>query len=439
MRIGRNVVFNLVGFLCPAVVLFLSYPPFLHALGAERFGVLMLAMSLAAGLSFLDFGLSAASVRFVVADLHQGRLDAAARVIGSALAFFVGLGALISLALFVLSPQVAGWTKVAPSQVAEAVVVFRLTALQIAFSLLLGTLSALFKALDRFDLAAATMSALAVAMYMLPAFQVAWLGQSLVAALATAVGALLLLSAAGVAVLARVAAARGIDLRRGVPDLPTFRRIFRFGATLTVHALIGMLFTHGQRVLVGFVFGPVPLAAYQLSLTLVSKVHAAINAAAEVALPIASSAQVALIKRTYLRGMLALVAMSAVPLAVIALASRWIIGLWLGANSPPLAPELLPPLCVAYFFVALSALPYHILNGLGHPRVNVAFAVFNITIYALALLGFELAHRLSVMHVAHAFTLASAVTGVSYQWYCYRLFSGLEADQPASSDAAAVA
>ena len=426
MKIGRDIVYNLIGFIIPVVVIFGSYPSFLHALGAERFGVLTLAMSLAAGLSFLDFGLSAASIRFVVSDVHRGEFDAAAKVIGTTLSFFTGLGVLISMTLFVLSPIVVSWMKVEPPQISDAVVIFRLTALQISCSLLLSTLSGLFKALDRFDLASATVSLAALLMYGVPAFQVAWLGTSLSAAIGTTVISLMLLSIVGILGLNRIAACRGIMMRRGAPNIRTYRRIFSFGATLTIHAIIGLLFTHGQRILVGFMFGPAPLAAYQLSLTLVSKVHAAINAVAEVGLPIASSAQIGLIKRNYLRGILVLSVMSFIPLAVIALGRHWIMGIWLGASSPPLAPILLPAMCLAYFFVALSALPYHILNGLGYPRINVGFAIANIVIYILTLAAFELANMRSVENVALAFAISNAFCGVYYQWYCYRLFARLK-------------
>jgi len=409
MRIGRNVLFNLIGFFCPAVILFVSYPPFLHALGAELFGILTLAMSLAAGLSFLDFGLTAASLRFVVSDVHRRDFGSAARVVMTSLSFFGALGLFISMALFVLSPHVVSWMNVAPARTAEAIVIFRLTALQIACSLFLGTLGGLFKALDRFDLAAGTLTLVSLSMYGIPAFQVAALGQSLQAALCTTDLTLLAMCVAGVVLMWRVAASRGVLLGHGRPDKATWRQIF----------------VHGQRILVGFMFGPVSLTSYQLSLTLVSKVHAAINAAAEVALPVASSAQHALIKRTYLRGMLLLFVMSVIPLATIAAFSHVILGLWLGPNAPQLAVHLLPLMCVAYMFVALSALPYHLLNGLGHPGVNVAFAIFNILIYALVLAGFELMQRRDVMNVAIAYAAANVVCGICFQVYCYRLFARL--------------
>lgn len=419
MSIGRNVVFNIIGFLGPAVILIVSYPPFLHALGAERFGILTLGMSLAAALSFLDLGLAAASLRFVVSDLHNRDFVAAARVITTTILFFTGLGVLISGVLFVLAPILAGWLDVVPKQKADAIAIFRLTAMQISFSLFLGTLSGLFKALDRFDLAAAIVTALALLMNALPALQVVRFGASLDTAIATTVVTLALLSFFVILLFNRTAARRGIILGRGYPDVLTFRRIFGFGATLMIHAMVGMLFTHGQRVLVGFLFGPVPVAAYQLSLTLVSKVHAGINAVAEVALPIASSGQADLIKRAYGKSLLILGALSMLPLFLIAATNQWLILLWLGKSAPPMTAELLPPICIAYFFIAISTLPYHILNGLGRPGVNVVFALINIAIFAVAILGFGLAQESSAFNVAVSFAISNVLCGSIFQWYCY--------------------
>lgn len=430
MKIGRNVLFNLIGFICPVLVLFLSYPPLLRALGVERFGVLTLAMSLAAGLSFLDLGLSAASIRFVVSDLHRGDKDSAAKVITTTLGFFTLLGVFISLAFFLLSPWLAGQVKMQASQVDEAVLVFRLTALQIACSLFLGTLSGLFKAFDRFDLAAMVVTFLSILVYALPAFQVAILGHSLPLAIGSTIMTLFALSLVCLMLLARATADHGITLRHSRPTIHTFRRIFNFGAKLTLHALIGIFFSQGQRILVGFLFGPAPLAAYQLSITLAAKVHAAISAAAEVALPIASSAQIDVIRKNYLKGLLALSTISLVALGTIALAGHWILGLWLGDGMPPLAPDLLPPLCLAFFFVALSALPYHILNGLGYPGVNVAFGVLNIVVYGLVLLVIELVGQRNVITFTLAYAISNAVCGFSYQWYCYRLIKNLPVQAP---------
>jgi O-antigen/teichoic acid export membrane protein len=434
MHIGRNASFNLLGFLCPAAILFVSYPLLLHALGVERFGVLALAMSLAAGLSFLDLGLSAASLRFIVSDLYLGENHAAARVIGTTLTFFCGLGIFISTTLFVLSPSVANWIHIEPSQFSDAIIILRLTAPQIACSLFLGTLASIFKALNRFDLAAVIASLVATMMYGVPAFQVAYFDSTLPTAVGTAIIGLLILSTVGILLLDREANRNGITLRECTPDVKTFRRIFSFGATLTGHAIIGMLFTHGQRILVGFMFGPASLAAYQLSLTLVSKVHAAINAVAEVALPVASRAQTNLIKKHYFRSMLALSAMSFFPLLAITMGRHWIIERWLGESAPPLASELLPAACLGYFFVALSALPYHILNGFGKPQINLYFSVLNITIYGIAILVFELIHLRNVVNIALAFAISNAICGVCYQFFCYRLFTNIESQPSTTHD-----
>jgi O-antigen/teichoic acid export membrane protein len=421
MKIRRNVAFNLLGFLLPALLVFGSFPLLLRGLGAEKFGILSLAMSVAATLSFLDFGLAAATLRFVVADLNRGDPRSAGRVMTTSMLFFGAMGGLITVLVVVFSPWLVGRVGIPLDQHYLGQQVLRLTALQIGFTLILNVISSLFKAIDRFDLAATLVTLVAFASNAVPAMQVAWLGVSLPIALSTATALLAVISVIMIFVLACKSTRHGIFLQRDLPNIVTFRRTMSFGATLTLHGLIGMLFTHGQRLLVGVLFGPIAVAAYQLSLTLVSKVHALINAAAEVALPIASSGKIDALRRNYLKNMLILSAMSAAPLLFIAFANEWLINLWLGRNAPTLTAQILPALCVAYFFVAISALPYHILNGLGHPNVNVWFAVFNIVVYVAAVIGLDSTDERSPARIAYAYAIANIACGVLYQWFCLRL------------------
>lgn len=421
MKIGKNIFWNFAGFLCPAIVLFVSYPVLLRALGNEQFGLVALATSLSAALSFLDFGLSSASLKFIVGDLERGDRVAAGKVITTSLAFFGAMGLLISAVMFLLSPWLAGWLRVSVGQRDVAVEVFRITALQISFSLVLSTVSGIFKALDRFDLSAGVITAVALAANAMPAWMVAVRGQTLVDALIVAVLLLAILCVTTLALMDSIAQAKGVEIRHAPPDRKTFRRTVGFGAYLTVHGLVGMLFSHGQRVMVGFLFGPAPLAAFQLSLTIVSKVHTAINAVAEVALPIASGSQRHRIRGLYFKALTMLIVLSALPLLVLSIASNTVLTLWLGSSVPPFTADILPPLCLAYFFVAIAALPFHIINGLGLPQINVLLGVVNLVVYVLALIGFELAHERSAVHVAMAYAVSNVICGIAYQWYCLTL------------------
>lgn len=418
MRIRRNVILNLVGFVVPVAVIFLAYPPLLRSLGTDRFGVFTLAMSLAAALSFLDFGLSAASIRFVSSDLHRGEVHDAGKVVTAALAFFAGLGLFISCVVFVLAPWMVDWFKVSESLQDEAIVVFRLTALQIAFSLLIGTLVGLFKAFDRFDLATVLASVLSVLTYGLPAVQISLMGHNLPVALITAVFMLTILSAIGVWIMNGLMKERGVSLAQCLPDVRAIKRIFGFGVALTLHALVGMLFTHGQRLLVAFLFGPASLTAYQLALTLVSKVHAGINAATEVVLPIASRGDGEQINALYRRGQLLTFVMAGGPLLVIGFFADTLITLWMGSAAPSQTAELLPLLCGAYFFVSLSAMPYHILNGFGFPLANALFAIANVAIFGGGAWIQKVFFDLELWHIALWYFISNMLVGIVYQVYC---------------------
>jgi len=65
MKVMRNAMHGLVGFVAPAVVVFASYPVLLHHLGPAAFGVYLLAVSMSGAMMFLDLGFSAATLRFV--------------------------------------------------------------------------------------------------------------------------------------------------------------------------------------------------------------------------------------------------------------------------------------------------------------------------------------------------------------------------------------
>jgi O-antigen/teichoic acid export membrane protein len=402
----------------------------LRGLGASEFGILAIAISVSASLSFLDFGLTASSLRYVVSDLHHGDPSSAGRVMTTSLVFFGGLGLLITVTVVLLSPLLTRILNIPDIQHELSQQVLQLSSLQIGLTLLLNTIGGLFKALDRFDLGALSTTLVSISTNAIPAVLIAYWGQPLSLALKISACLLAVLVVLMVGLLAEISRRHGINLSRDLPNSSTFRRIFAFGATLTLHGLIGMLFSHGQRLLVGVMFGPIVVTAYQLSLTLVSKVHSAINAVAEVALPIASSGQLIFLRIQYIRSVFVLGAMSAAPLLFIALTDDWLIHLWLGDSAPPLTAQLLPSLCVAYFFVALSSLPYHILNGMGRPAMNVWFAVFNMVIFVVTLYSFELGNERSAANVANAYAISNAICGVLYQWFVFRALSKVPAKSP---------
>jgi len=91
-----------------------------------------------------------------------------------------------------------------------------------------------------------------------------------------------------------------------------------------------------------------------------------------------------------------------------------ILTLWVGSDLAREAAPLMQILAVAFFFIALTPAPFHLVNGIGRPWFNVAFDVTNVIIAASALVAFAL-DGLTVVEFAWAFAIANVVNGLLFQ------------------------
>jgi O-antigen/teichoic acid export membrane protein len=161
--------------------------------------------------------------------------------------------------------------------------------------------------------------------------------------------------------------------------------------------------------------GPAAIAVYQSAAVVPSKIHAVVNAATEVMFPFASASRNrAELRRVYLRmlGGSALVALVGF-VSLVALA-RPFLALWLGAAVAARVAPLVPVFALAYFFLALSPAPFHLVNGLGRPALNTLACAMNAVINVALIAGFAL-NGLTLEKFAWAFAIANIVTSISYQ------------------------
>jgi len=75
-RLSARAFWGLVSWVLPLGVVFFISPKLLHLLGAERFGVLMIALVTPLIASQLEFGITSAAVRRLAARLNAGTIDA---------------------------------------------------------------------------------------------------------------------------------------------------------------------------------------------------------------------------------------------------------------------------------------------------------------------------------------------------------------------------
>ena len=245
------------------VVTLVTLPIMLHGLGSAAFGSWVLIQTLSAvtgWLSIADLGMRIAATRAVAeraaVDDHEG----VARVVGSAAAVYAAVGTVCSFALLVLGPRLLPTLFSTPAFLRDDVrFAIQVFAAQVLLELLAAGLGASLEGMQRVDLARACDAArrtLVAATTGVVALNDGGLRGVATASLgATVVGAVLTL----------VVLRRHLPPGRRRPSLAEVRSLVSYGTTVGLLNATGVLHRTMDRVIVGAVMGPAPVALVEIA------------------------------------------------------------------------------------------------------------------------------------------------------------------------------
>lgn len=421
----KKIGANLLGLVLPALAQIGTMPLLLKAMGTGVFGSYVLFLSVASALTFLDLTMSSAVVRLGAICFHERKLQELGATVAAALLVVVAAASTIFIGVACAGAWVIReFVEIRYIQPDTYSLLLGVTA-TVTLGMLGNVLSATLKSIDQFEPASMFVALVAIATYAVPGLAMWTLHEGASRAMwqgAVAVAAVIALQA--MYVLGRLRAI-GVERRELRPNRAVLAQLTGFGGTLTVHTMIGLAFTHGQRIIVGYSFGAAAVAAYHATFTLISKVHAVINAGTEILFPVASVANGSTVRQLYKRGMAASFFMVLAPLLVLALSAHFIFTRWLGAGVASEAAAITPLLCLAFFFVGLSAIPFHILNGKNRSRVNVIYSVSNLFLYLIITGAFWLTGHLNILSYCGAYAASNVITGCLFQAYSFRFIQQL--------------
>lgn len=419
----QNAFFGLLGFLIPTGVLFLASRILTDHLGGAVFGIYILATSFSGSLAFLDLGFSSATLKFVAEDIANERPDAASGIVATSLVFYGCLGTVGAFVIWILSPWIVHLFGI-KENIPDTIWVFRIAAIQFAVFFLNTVFISLFKGLQRFDISSFLLATLSVLTYGLASVGIILFGIGLIGVTLFGLVANVMVLFLSLHIAFRLESSYGLDIRTARPSMSALRRMLGFGIALTVHSFTALFFTRMQRVLIGILLNTTVVTVYFLAITLVSKIHSAINSVAEITYPISSATQdLKRLKKIYLRMIFSSGAVAISFLVPLIFFSKQIVSLWLGDGNPLVddVVALLPILSVAFFFLSLSPVPFHIFNGVGKPWINSLLDVVNISTFVTVLLSFYLLDRLLLVDFVWAFAVSNTVTGIGFQVAIIRL------------------
>ncbi len=239
MSLGRNILWNLFGFLWLTILVILATPFMVHRLGLDAFGVWSVLIAFVGALNLVDLGLGNALVRFLAAEHERENRPAVEAFLRSGLALQAMVGVVVGGAFFLLAPVIArSWVRVPPELTGEAVAAFRISALTVAIDYPVAGFSSVPAALRRFDLFAGRSILFHTTYYGLAVASLLMGGGLVSVAAAYVVGTVILLAylaAVAARLLPGAVLLPGWD-RRSVRELLRFGR-FKFPAQISVSLL----------------------------------------------------------------------------------------------------------------------------------------------------------------------------------------------------------
>jgi O-antigen/teichoic acid export membrane protein len=405
--LARSSLINLIGLSTPLVVATLTMPLVLRGIGAERFGLLSLAWAILVYVSFLDFGLTAATTQYVAERLSRGEPDRVPQVIATALTAQCVVALVGALILFTAAPLLASRIfSISDALVDEAAATLRVVAVGIPIMTLSNCWLAVLQGAQQFGLLNAIRIPSSSANYLLPLVGLA-LGFQLpgIAALVVAgrSATLLILTAVGVCFIHRLGG-RARLAPRLLPEL------LRYG-WLTILGAVNLMLGPAERVAIGTLASTAAVSFYAIPFEVITRLTVVPASLGLTLFPAFSALQGE--GNTYRLGVLfarsikfCIVIVG--PLTIFpGVYADQLLELWIGGDFAVEGAPVLRIMTVGALASAVSYVPYHLLNGIGRPDVVTKVRLVELPMYLLIM--WQLTSAFGAIGAAAAWTARSIV------------------------------
>ena len=375
---GSNALYSGAAWVVPTAIAVVAVPVTIRGLGADGYGVVALVGAVAGYLGLLDLGLSQGIVRFLAMFVSKKQGTTARECVRLVLGWFLGVGVLGAVVMWVLAPWLAGsLLKVPSDQVSLATDAFRIGGLSFALGMVAGVLSFIPEAFLRYDLKSLINGALSSANFAGPALLVL-LGYGVRPVL------LFYMVMNGVAIVcwALVGARLLSGLPRGGPPFGQYRRDFLgFTSTVAVNRIWGAIQSETSKVVIGAAGGLAQVGFFQVPNLITTRARGLLNAMSTVVLPTGSQlvaeGEHDLLIALYAKSSRLFYVLNASMTAAIVVFAGPLLTHWVG-------PQYGTEGGLAFMFLALASgvnTTTHTASGInlsmGRPKVNLAFSMIN--------------------------------------------------------------
>jgi O-antigen/teichoic acid export membrane protein len=380
-KLKTSFVYNMVGALVPVASAFVTVPLYIHVVGVDRYGMVAISGLLLGYFGFLDFGLSRASANALSRLSHASAAERSP-VIMTALYLNLALGLLGGLAMFAAGHWLLEHVFQIPEKLRdETLSAFPWVAAMLPVGMLSGVANGVLESRDRFLITNLLNSVGNVLGQLMPLAIAMFISPTLPYVIPTMLLVRLAMVGATFAIVFRIEwPVRLLDFHRA-----WIRRLFSYGAWVSISSLISPLLDGFDQMLIGAVLGPAATAHYSVPMNLSMRSQIVAVALARALFPQLSRAEPAEARRLAQHACVGLAYGFGAICGPAILVSAAFLEAWVGKEFATSAAPVAAILLAGAWVNGLAFIPYSLIQGQGRPDITAKVHLIEIVPFVVLL------------------------------------------------------
>jgi O-antigen/teichoic acid export membrane protein len=387
MSLRRNTVWNLAGMGLPLLLGVIAIPYLYRQIGTEKLGILTLVWALIGYFSLFDFGLGRALTHQVSVSRAREQEELIPTLVKSGVLFTGGTGLVGGILLALLAyPLSFEWLKVSDPLRQSAAQALLIASVGIPMTTVTTGLRGVLEAYEEFQNVNLLRMLLGIFNFSLPVLSVMLMGPSLIWMIGSLVVARLFFLIAHLLLVNRKMLRGWAAVKFSRMQL---RKLFSFGAWMTVSNVIGPLMVTADRFIISAMLGANVVAFYSIPAEMLTRVlilPAALTSALFPRLIAVMTGNPPEARRVYKR-CLTVVTVTLLPVCLtIAIGSKYGLTLWLGKEFADQSWALVVIMAAGIFFNGIAQVPFAAVQAAGNARATGLLHTFELLLYLPLLL-----------------------------------------------------
>lgn len=381
MSIIKNSLWNVAGYIIPAIITIPALGILGRILGAETFGVFTLALAIVGYASIFDVGLSRAVIREIA--IFRDDQEEKSRIIFTASLLVTGMGVIAAFFLYITSDAITNLLKISTELHLSVVNSLQILSVSIPVFLVTQIWLAILEGEEKFGILNIYKSITGSLLSLLPVIFI-FISPSIEYAIAGLVVSRFVCLIVAFFLCKKIIIESNLKFSRR-----TLKRMLMFGGWITISNIISPLMAYFDRFIVSNQLGAAVVAFYTAPSEIIARLGIIPGAFARAIFPRLSSSNDAHDRKKNKNIVTLLLLLITVPMLLVGLfTSNKFMVLWMGPEFSGTSGTILIILLIGFVFNSLAQVPFASIQSRGYAKITAYIHMIELIPYLLILFYF---------------------------------------------------